>query len=56
MFGFRKIKEENTRLQIELEKTVLKNTQYKNNLKQKDIEIEELKDKINLYLEAAKFE
>lgn len=56
MFGFRKIKEENTRLQIELEKTVLKNTQYKTDLKQKDIEIEELKDKINLYLEAAKFE
>ena len=56
MFGIKKLKEENTRVQTELEKALLENTQYKTDLKQKDIEIKELKDKNNLYLEAAKLE
>lgn len=56
MFGIKKLKGENRRLQVELEKALLENTQYKTELKQKDIEIKELKDKNNLYLEAAKLE
>ena len=56
MLGIKKLKEENKRVQTELEKALLENTQYKTDLKQKDIEIKELKDKNNLYLEAAKLE
>lgn len=56
MFGIKKLKKENKRVQTELEKALLENTQYKTDLKQKDIEIKELKDKNNLYLEAAKLE
>ena len=56
MFASKKLREENKRLQIELEKKVLENTQYKDDLSQKDIEIKELKDKANLYLEAVKLE
>ena len=56
MFGIKKLKEENKRVQTELEKALLENTQYKTDLKQKDIEIKELKNKNNLYLEAAKLE
>ena len=56
MFGIKKLKEENKRVQTELEKALLENIQYKTDLKQKDIEIKELKDKNNLYLEAAKLE
>lgn len=56
MFASKKLREENKRLQIELEKAVLENIQYKVDLSQKDIEIKELKNKANLYLEAAKLE
>ena len=56
MFGIKKLKGENRRLQVELEKALLENTQYKTELKQKAIEIKDLKDKNNLYLEAAKLE
>lgn len=56
MFASKKLREENKRLQIELEKAVLENTQYKSDLEQKDKEIKKLKDNANLYLEAVKLE
>lgn len=56
MFGLKKIKEENKRLQLNLEKILLENIQYKTELSQKENKIKELKDKANSYLEAAKME
>ena len=56
MFGFKKIKEENTRLEKELKTALWKNVQNTIDIKQKNSKIKELEDRVNLLSESVKLE